>query len=380
MPTLLRATSLALLTLVVTTHRSVADTPSPRGLELLLDEHSSLYFDGTVRSFLKLDQRIAWSGVESTFAAEGVLRPKFERRGTRGVWRAQGEFFLNQPMGTMLSDPVRDLYHDNFVTRPFDIFQLALEWETDEWLIRFGRVVTPLGRYPVPMLTNALLDAPFLRTEVLGFTETGALIRWRPGIWSFDLGLSNGEETLDTNSTKALLARAGFDWRSIGFGLWLKAHDGTGSEQQKTFGSRYGFDASFRLRRWTIYAEGIVDEHGLYRGDADPPTLRPRSLYHRDVYRGRRAPVWGGGFHLGAMLRLADFWIDWNYGVYWPERIGVPSHDEPIRRALVKLTWRLAPRFDVFGVAIAENSRPQPFIELYNNTPRAVLLGMKLEF
>ncbi len=381
MSILLRVWGLALLGLVATALLgTAADTLRPRGIELLLDNDSSVYFDGTIRSFLKLDQRISWSGAESTFAAEAVLRPRLERRGEWGTWRARGEFFLNQPMGTLLSDPVRDLYREALETRPFDIFQLSLEYESENWRIRLGRIRTPLGHYPVPLLTNALVDAPFLRTEVLGFTETGMFVRWRPGLWSFDLGLSNGESNLDTNSTKALVARTGLEWRSLRFGIWLKAHDGAGSEQQKKFGSVYGVDTSVQFRRWTIYAEGSLDEHGLYRGDADPQTLRPLSFYHREVYRGRRAPVWGGGFHIGAMLTFADFWIDWNYGVYWPEPIGVPSHDEPIKRALIKMTWNVARHFDVYALAIAENSRPQRFLELYNNSPRAVLLGVKVEF
>jgi hypothetical protein len=354
--------------------------PRPRGLQLLLDDESSVYFDATVRSFLILDQRIAWSGVESTYAAEAVLRPRYERQTGRGTWRAQGQFFLNKPMGAILSDPVRDLYRRNFETRPFEIFQLSLEWETDEWWILLGRIPTPMGRYSVPLLTNALLDAPFLRTEIVGFAETGMFLRWRPGIWTFDLGLSNGESTLDTNSTKALLARWGFDLPAASAGLWLRAHDGTGSEQQKLFGSFLGFDAQIRRGRWTIYTEGIIDEHGFYRGDGNPAALGRRSLYHREVYRGTRAPILGGGFHVGVMLSWEDFWIDWNYGVYWPERLGIPSHDEPVKRAMFKFVWSVSPRFDVYAAAIAENSRPQPFVELYNNSPRAMLLGAKFEF
>jgi hypothetical protein len=357
-----------------------AEPSSPRGLRLQVDDSSSIELDATVRSFFILDQRITWTGVESTYAAEGVFRPRYETKTPRGTWRARGEFFVNKPMGAMLSDPVRDQYHQNFETRPFDIFQLALEWESDEWWIRFGRIQSPMGRYPVPMLTNALLDAPFLRTEIVGFTETGTFLQWRPGIWTLDIGLSNGEGTLDTNSTKALLARLGFHLPLTSAGVWIRAHDGTGSEQQKRFGSFLGFDAQVRLGRWTLYSEGVLDEHGLYRNDGNPAALGQRSLYHRDVYRGTRAPIFGGGFHVGAILRWTDFWIDWSYGIYWPERIGLPSHDEPVKRATLKFVWNIAPRFDIYAAAIAENSRPQPFIELYNNSPRAVLFGAKFEY
>ena len=65
---------------------------------------------------------------------------------------------------------------------------------------------------------------------------------------------------------------------------------------------------------------------------------------------------------------------------YWPQQIGVPSHDAPIYRALFKMIWTIAPRVDVFAVVISENSRPQPFLQLNNYIPRALIIGGQIEF
>lgn len=372
-----------LVSLVLTGSLRAQDDPL-RGLVFPFDDGSTLRIDGTARAFLKLDERINWSGVESTFGGEAVLRPLFETQQGAIRWRARGEFFLNQPNGSsILSDPVRDLYRANFTVPAFQVFQLALEAERGDWLVRFGRIATPLGRYDVPMLTNALIDAPFLKTEIIGFTETGIFVRWNPGSWSFEAGFSNGEPDLDTNSNKALVARVGYDAPRWSAGVWIKAQDGISSEQQKRFNSFAGFDASVRAGEWTVYAEGLVDQHGLWRDPAlltNPAALGVRSLYGRDVFIGFATPIYGGGFDIGATLHRGGLLLDWNWGAYWPQQIGVPSHDAPVYRATFKLLWSLAPRVDLFAAVISETSRPQPFLELNNYIPRALVVGGQIGF
>src|SRR5262249_38114630 len=278
----------------------------------------------------------------------------------------------------ILSDPVRDLYRANFTVPAFQVFQLALEAERGDWFLRFGRIRTPISGYDVPMFTNSLIDAPFLRTEIIGFTWTGVFLRWHPGPWSFEAGLSNGESDLDTNSNKALVARVGYDARRWSAGVWIKAQDGISSEQQKRFNSFAGFDASVRVGDWTIYGEGLVDEHGLYR-DLDragnPLALGVRSLYNRDVFVSFRRPIFGGGFTVGATLRLERLLFDACFGAFFPGRIGIPSHDEPVYRHTLKCLWTVSRQVQLFVVGINENTRPQPFLELNNYSPSAILVG-----
>ncbi len=241
----------------------------------------TLDFSGLLRGFYRNDQRIEWSGVEDTFGAEAVLRGRWETR--QGPWTlaAQGELFVNLPNGqSILSDPNRDLYRANFTVPALQVFQLFAEASYGDWSVRLGRFTTPLGGFLPPALTNSLIDAPFLRTDVIGFAETGLLIKWHPGIWSFDIGVTNGEPDLDTNSSKAFIARVGADLDRWSGGVWIKAQDGTSSEQQKRFNSFVGFDSRLHFDRLTLYCEGAIDEHGFYRDldkEGNPLALRPEA-------------------------------------------------------------------------------------------------------
>ena len=335
-------------------------------------------FSGALRGFYRNDQRIEWSGVEDTFGAEAVLRGRWERQ--NGPWSlaAQGELFLNLPNGqSILSDPQRDLYRANFTVPTLQVFELFAEAQYGDWAVRLGRFATPMGRYESPMLTNSLIDAPFLRTEVIGFVETGVLVSWHPDIWSFDVGVTNGEPDLDTNSSKALIARAGVDIGRWTSGVWIKAQDGISSEQQKRFNSFVGFDAKYRFDRFTIYSEGAIDEHGLFRDldrEGNPLALAPRSLYGRDVFKSFRQAIHGAGFDVGVIWTCRRFTVDLNYGLYIPEQIGLPYHDEPIHRALAKVMFEVAPRMHLFTVGIVENNRPQQ-VPLFNNAPPFMVLG-----
>ena len=337
-----------------------------------------LTFSGLVRGFYGNDQRIEWSGVEDTFGAEAVLRGRFETENQGWRLAAQAELFLNVPNGrSILSDPQRDLYRANFEVPPLQVFQLFVEARYDDWSVRLGHFATPLGRYESPMLTNALNDAPFLRTEITGFAETGVLLSWRPGIWSFDVGVTNGEPDLDTNSSKAFISRIGAGTERWSAGIWIKAQDGIGSEQQKRFRSFVGFDAQAIFGPWTIYGEGLIDQHGLYRdlaADGNPLALVPRSLYGRDVFKAFRDPIYGGGFDAGVTWRRERLTVDLNYGLYFPEQIGRSFHDAPIHRGVAKVLFEVAPRLHVYAVGIVENKRPHE-IPFFDRAPPFMVLG-----
>jgi hypothetical protein len=341
-------------------------------------------FSGVIRGFYRNDQRIEWSGVEDTFGAEAVLRSRWETE--RGLWRvaAQAELFFSVQNGrSILSDPARDPYRDNFIVPPLQVFQLFVEAHYGDFSVRLGRFRTPLGNYDVPMLTNTLVDAPFLRTDVVGFAETGLLLSWQPGIWSFQVGVTNGEPDLDTNSSKALIARVGAAAEHWAGGVWIKAQDGTSSDQQKRFNSFVGFDAQLKFGVWTIYSEGALDEHGLYRErdpQGNPPALTPRSLYGRDVFKSPSQPIYGGGFDVGVTWRRERVLLDLNYGLYFPERIGLPFHDELIHRLVAKAMFEIAPRLHVYTVGIVENRRHHE-VPLFDRAPPfMVLSGLQYGF
>jgi hypothetical protein len=349
-----------------------------------LENGGSLEVGGVLRGFYRNDQRIAWSGVEETFGSESALRSLLTI--PEGDWtlRARSEFFLNEPSGaTLLSDPVRDRYRADFNTPVFEVFQLAIEFERNDWLVRVGKIRSFLGSDVAPILTNNFIDAPFLQTEIIGFSETGIFVRWHPGPWSFELGLTNGESNLDTNSSKALIARVGIDRPNWSFGIWDKIQDGIGSEELKRFNSFVGFDARIRAGDVVFYGEGLVDAHGLYRDPsqvANPLAITDVSLYGLDVFRGFDKPTYGGGFDVGALYRFDRLMVDVNYGIYFPQHTGIPSQDAPVRRGLTKWTYDVTRRLQIYSVLIFENGRPQQNMILNNYSPRALLFGLQFGF
>ena len=71
--------------------------------------------------------------------------------------------------------------------------------------------MTPFGRFYYPLYRNNFDDSPFIRSEAILFRETGLLGQWDPEGWVFTAALTNGGFEQDTNSSKALVARAGID-------------------------------------------------------------------------------------------------------------------------------------------------------------------------
>jgi len=362
----------------------LVELPPGQLLNYAIDDSTIIQLDGVVRGYYRNDQRIEWTGLEDTFGAEAILRPALQV--TEGPWTisAEAEFFINQPYGSsILSDPIRDLYKANFNYPVFQIFQLYAQVQRGDSTLRIGRSRTPFGSYDAPMFSNGLFDAPFLRTEAVGFAETGIFYHWQPGRWSFDLAMVNGEIELDTNSSKAVIARIGRERDAWRYGISAKFHDGISSEQQKRYNNHVGFDAAWQRGPWTVYGEALLDAYGFYRdfnNQGNPMGLGNRSLYGRDFYRGVRAPIYGVGWHAGVVRRGERLLLDLNFGSYYPEPLGVPFHDEPIHRGLIKAAYTVSRNLQYFTVAIVENQRTQEQAAFRNPKPFAIITGFQLVY
>jgi len=354
-------------------------------LEFPVGPGATVRVEGLVRGVYYNDQRIEWSGVEESFAAEAVLRPSARVATGNWVFSAEGEFFLNQPLnGTLLNGPENDRYRENLLVDPFEVFQLYVQAQYGDWALRFGKSRTPFGRYQSPMFTNRMDDAPFLRTDVVSFTETGVFGRYQPD-WGLvvDLAVVNGEPDRDTNSSKGGIIRIGWERANWTAGVSAKAHDGISSEHQKLYDNAYGADASVRFGRFSVYAEGVYDEHG-FRRDFDAlgePLPGSRSLYGRDVYFGRDArPIRGYSYYAGVAYRGERLTIDGSFGSYYPEKIGNAAHDEPLHRTVIKALYSVTPNLQVFAVGVFENERPVIGVTSQINASQRTALYTGLQF
>jgi hypothetical protein len=350
-----------------------------------INPNNAFVIDGLFRAYYRNDQRIEWSGLEETFGAEGVLRPGFVTRSGNWLIEAQGEFFVNQPYGSSrLRDATRDLFHENFNVDTFEIFQLFIEATYGDFSVRAGRSRTPFGRYQSPMFTNSLQDAPFLRTEIIGFSETGLFLRYRPRPFVIDAAIVNGEPDLDTNSSKAFVSRIGYEesWWTVG--VSAKIQDGIGSEYQKRNDTIYGVDASVALGPFLVYGEGAYYQHGFNRNPADyanfsPYNLGVRSLYGLDVFAPNGKVIGSTGCYAGLTYRADRWLVDASYGYFRPERIGDPVHDDPTSRFMLKAVYSPGPHLDLFFVGLIENRRTQIGV-LNSMHPRACIVGMQYGF
>lgn len=339
--------------------------------------------DGLFRGYYHNDQRIEWSGVEATFGAEGILRPLVYVREGEFQVSGEAEFFLNQPFGNSLfSSPLTQPFRANFDVNTFEIFQMYVQSQWRDFYVRVGKSRTPFGRYYAPLFTNSLQDAPFIRSQIIDWTETGVFLRYNPGWFCFDLAATNGEPNLDTNSSKALLWRLGLNllpnW-VLGFSG--KTQDGISSEEQKRFHSYYGMDFCWTLGRFLLYGELLYDQHGFKRDffnlTADPNNLGARSLYGQDVFNGG-TPISGTGYYLAAGYRADRYLLDFSYGDYFPQQIGNPAHDQPVHRCVAKMQYWLTRNVQTFAVGLLENSRP--FVPPLTPGTWAVFTGCQFTF
>jgi len=314
-------------------------------------------FGLVVRGYYLNDQRIAWSGVEDTFGAEGAFSPVLKRQ--CGPWLATvaGEFYLNEPFDrNILTDtPERASYLGNYRVDTFEISQLFLSVERDGFLFALGKLETPFGRTYFPLLTNARLDTPFIRTESIRWRETGVLLRYRPGLFVGDLALTNGGDDRDTNSSKALISRLGLEGDNWAVGASVKAQDGVGSEIEKEFNSHVGMDFMLRRGRFIFSGEVIYDEYGFRRPGFDPNRITWRkSIYYRDQNYRDGVPLTGVGYYLDLEYGGDCWFASANYGEFYPRPIGDPQHDVVNRRGIMKLAYQVAAGLSVYGACILE--------------------------
>ena len=349
-------------------------------LDFWLNDSTFFRLEGIFRGYYRNDQRIRWSGVEDTFGAEGDLRPSLWN--TQGDWTvsAEGEFFLNMPYGAVLDTRKIHQYQGNFQVNTFDIFQLYTQADWGNWRFRLGKTRTPFGNFRVPMYSNSLFDAPFIRTDVIPFTEVGAFGHYQDDWVLADFGVVNGEQNLDTNSSKGFIGRLAIDRPNWTLGISDKSQDGTGSEFQKRRNSIQGVDASARHGRWVVYGEATRDEYGFnhdFNKFGNYSSLGVRSLYGRDVYVPGGLVGWG--YYAGFGYRGEKLLVDLNYGSYQPQHIGNPVQDSAIVRAVIKGDYALTPHLHLFAVSLIENRRPRDgVLDAYN--PWAVTTGFQFVF
>jgi hypothetical protein len=315
-----------------------------------------LGIDAVARGYYVMDQRIQWSGVETTFAAEGALTARYERRyGDVGV-AVGSDFFFTQPFDrNMLDDPERRSYFGNYDYDTFEISQLYLEMQRGAFAVRVGKMITPFGRYYYPVDTNLQFDAPFIRTESIRRRETGVLFRYLGDVFTGDLALTNGCDDRDTNSSKALVARVGYDVKPFAAGISVKRQDGIGSEEQKQYNSHVGADAAWQRGRWTISGEVLYDEYGFSR-EFDPDSIFwGRSIYYRDVHRSDDTEITGLGWYVDCLYHGERWLLEANYGQFHPDTIGVPQHDQINHRGIVRVAYDITESLQVYNVLMIEN-------------------------
>lgn len=343
----------------------------------------ALWWDAVGRTNYVNDQRWEFTGAEATFGVEGILRGG----GTREVNGIQIDFgtelLLQQPFdrNVLIDSPERVAYRPNFDVPPLEISQLAIRGSVGDLSLTLGKFVTPFGRTDYPILTNARWDGPFIRTQAISYRETGALISWTPGPWRIDAAVTNGNEDRDTNSSKALVSRVG--WESAGWtcGASIKYQDGIGSEGQKYFQNHVGLDAAYRWGSWIVSGELIYDEYGFRRpGFAPDGIFWGRDLYHRDLHLDWRTPITGWGFYGGIGRVWGERWTTWaSYGEFHPTLIGDRIHDHHNRRIEFKGVRHLGRGLDLFGSMMLENSIETAFAGKTRHG-NAILFGAQLAF
>jgi hypothetical protein len=318
-----------------------------------------LGIDAAVRSYYLNDQRIEWTGQEATFAAEGALTGRYERRfGEVGV-AVGSDIFLTQPFNrNMLDDPERRSYFANFDYRPFDISQLYVEVQKNRFVCRVGKMITPFGRYYYPVDTNMQFDAPFIRTECIRKRETGILLRYLGDCFTADVAGVNGCDDRDTNSSKGVVGRLGLCFEPFTVGVSGKLQDGIGSETQKAYNNHFGADAAWRAGKWTFSGEVIYDEYGFYH-DFDPNDIFwEHGIYYREVNRGEHSRISGVGWYVDCLYRGERWLLEFNYGQYHPEQLGIPQHDAVNQRGIVRVGYDITERLQIYNLVMVENSLP----------------------
>jgi hypothetical protein len=345
-----------------------------------ISDTTALKLDLVFRGYILNDQRIYWSGLETSFGAEAAVRGTIEKKFRGGMLDVESEFFLNQPFGrNILTDEYREDYMANWQIETFQISKLNIGIRLGKWTIRVGKALPPFGRCYFNFYSNNLnFGAPFIRTEAILWRETGLLVQYRNGLFSFDIAAVNGEENRDTNSSKAGIVRLGLGRENWGVGFSYKEQDGIGSEQQKEYKGHTGFDFMFRVSKFTVSGEWIWDRYGFHREFDEEDIYWPRSLYFRDIFYQYKTPIKGKGGYLNLLYESSRVAVNVNYGEYYPQEIGNPLHDPPIKRLVGKIAVSLLENFRIYFTGILENQREE---ESWSSgaKPYAMLLGIEYQ-
>lgn len=315
--------------------------------------------DAYVRGYYLNDQRIQWMGTEETFGAEAAIAPRVRHNFGEWTTSAEGEIYLNQPFdrNVLIDTPERISYRGNFDIPTIEISQLFVSTTRNNWTLTAGKFKTPFGRTYFPLFTNERFDAPFIRTESIHWRETGIQCRHARGFLVADVAFTNGSENMDTNSSKALIARLGIDGEHFAIGVSSKVHDGVGSEGQKQYNNHVGLDAMVRRGVFTLSGEVIYDEYGFRRPGFDPLDITwGRSIYYRDQNYELGSPITGAGYYVDLLCDLEPLTVSLNYGEYYPQQLGIPQHDVTQRRGVLKGAYAANRSLQFYAAGIFETA------------------------
>ncbi len=333
------------------------------------------------RGYYRSDRRLWFTGLESTFGAEGGLYGFVETDETGWTTRLDAELYLNQPFdrNILVDTPTRASFSHNFDIDVVEISQLAISAREGDFMIAVGKMVTPFGRFYFPLFSNEMDDAPFIRSEAIRWRETGILLQYDPSIFVGTFALTNGGFDRDANSSKAIVARLGLEDETWAVGGSVKWQDGIGSEGQKERNNHVGLDAMLRWGRWMLSGEVIYDQYGRRKGDLMLDDITwGRSLYNRQLRRADGEPLEGVGYYVD-LGYIADSWqLHFNYGEYFPDAIGDRIHDEISRRGLVKFAYDFTDSFSWYTAVMLENSVPRAFDGEHPREGLYVLVGFQL--
>ncbi|MGA2619762.1 MAG: hypothetical protein ABSF26_19290 [Thermoguttaceae bacterium] len=310
------------------------------------------------RGYYANDQRVQWSGNEATFGAEAVLTTKLNQQVGEWEIKFDGEFYLNQPFDRdmLLDTPERRSYAADFQPDTLEISKLSVALSRGDMSVVLGKIETPFGRTYFPLYTNSRLDAPFIRTEAIGWRETGVLLHYQPGMLVGDVALTNGGEDRDTNSSKAVVARLGLQGAGWALGCSAKYQDGVGSEEDKEYDNHVGADAMIRLGRWVLSGEAIYDQYGFRKPGFDPDDITwYRSIYYRDESSGTTTPLTGVGYYLNLGYQERPWTTMLNYGEFYPVSTATAPNQRPERRGIGKVAYRFLGSLEVYSVVMVEN-------------------------
>ncbi len=324
------------------------------------DDTPAIEYSVLGRGFYISDQRMQFTGNETTFAAEAQL--DFNICHQIHTWHVGlvSETYLTQPFdNNMLADyELRESFRHNFLIDPIEISELFIELERGPLRFKLGRFETPFGRYWSPFYLNSRQDVPFIRSEAILFRETGLQIDYFVGPWIVSSALTNGGLNRDTNSSKALISRIGYERHEFVVGGSIKWQDGIGSEGQKEFKQHVGIDMMRRLGpNWMVSSEVIYDEYGLKRPGIELDEIFwGRSLYNRQLNRALGVPLSGWGYYANLNWERPRGLGTVGYGEFYPNPVGDRIHDTVTRRMITSYQHGFDNHFSVYGSHILENS------------------------